>query len=340
MCGVRSRFRTHWIDHIVYVLLLVGLVSCASQPTIQKRAALKSSSSDWYLKPPVSDQTHIYGVGEGKSRQEAVAASLNQIASQLHVTLSERVESQVELKHGVETERGSIRSSAEVSPIELRGYELLKQEAVTPLRYLVLTRVSREKLTQDLLEDTTRGLQELQSLMAESNSTYHTLEVCATLATQLPTWRSRIAGLRALGQADTELTLQLSDLERHCVRGNWPWVIAVKAPFDRTPDTLARDVLISFLSAGGFQAQAGDAPPEPGLRCTLQLSEEQSAPMGFKVVRWQVKLELSGETKQGPTHIIQVVGQSTSSTEHARQVAQKRLKKALEEKGIKALVGF
>ena len=340
MCGMRSRFRTYWGDHVVCVLLFFGLLGCAWQPVIQKRAPHKVSSPDWYLRPPVSDQNHIYGVGEGKSRQEAVAASLNQIASQLHITLSGRVESQVELRHGVETERGSIRRSAEVAPLELRGYELLKQEAITPLRYLVLTRVSREKLTQDLQEDTARGLNELQSRMAESQSSYHTLEVCATLATQLPTWRSRVAGLRSLQQDDTELNKQLSDLERRCAGGSWPWVIAVMTPLGRTPDSLARDVLVSFLSAGGFQAQAGDAPHERGLRCALQLREELSAPMGFKVVRWQVKLEFSGEAKRGPTHLIQVVGQSASSTEHARQVAQARLKEALEEKGVKALVGF
>jgi len=350
MWGARARLRAHLLDHTVWgllslmlfslMLLSLGLLGCASQPVIQKRATHQASLPGWYLRPPVSDQAHLYGVGEGKSRQEAVAASLSQIASQLQITLSGRVESQVELKHGVETEVGSISRSVEVAPLELRGYELLKQEALTPLRYLVLTRVSRAKLLRDIQEDTERGLQELTRRLAESKGSYQTLEVCATLATELPIWQSRVKSLRSLGRSDTELNLQLNTLKGRCPRGRWPWVVTVVTPLDRSPDTLARDVFVSFLSAGGFQAQAGGATRERALRCALQLSEERSAPMGFKVVRWSVKLELSGEVKRGPTHLIQVVGQSGSSIEHARQVAQQRLREALEEKGLKALIGF
>lgn len=345
--GVRSWLKARQSASLTCGLTLIGLLGgagCSSVPPIQKRATVSSEVSpsppSWYLNPPLSDVTHLYGVGEGKTRDEALIASLNQIASQVHVTLSTRVESQVDLRHGVETERGLIKSEAEVAPLELHGYELLKQSALTPLRYLVLTRVSRDKVAQDLQEDLSRELEQHMKRRRSAEHTYRQLSACAEASRKLPTWRSRVAGLRSLGKPYTALDSELKDIMKACEKGGWPWKISTGSLKSTASHALAQDVLVSFLSASGFEVKANDLKRDRGLTCQVAVSEELSSPMGFKVARWNVKLELYDEVKAGPTHLFQVVGQSGSSVEHARQVAQQRFKEALEEKGSKALTGF
>lgn len=66
------------------------LTGCFQQPTTSQN--ISYSVPKWYLNPIANSQAYLYGVGEGKSLQEAKNSALNDMASRLSVTIDSNIQ--------------------------------------------------------------------------------------------------------------------------------------------------------------------------------------------------------------------------------------------------------
>lgn len=103
----------------------------------------------WFINPTLSDNSHLYGLGEDYNLEAAKNSALASIASSLSTTINStftKIESSDSLNH-VETVNSSIinQINADSSNIEFTHFKILKSETISN-KFIVLVEVSRYKL--------------------------------------------------------------------------------------------------------------------------------------------------------------------------------------------------
>lgn len=321
------------LSTILKLVFWMMMSSCASQMQSFEADLSSTRFPKWYVNPPTSTSTELYGVGEGKDRQEAMLSALAQIATQLRVTLSTQVESHVELKHGIETEQRLISSHMEVIPLELEGYEVLKQEVLHPLKALVLVRVYRQKLARDLHRMIERNLSDFQTRLEQSKHRITLLKTCTQIRALLPKLQNRVELLSTLEPSVASFDRGLKTIKSQCMKGGNAWRIFLVDPITES-ERLVDASLSTIFTTLGFQVLRPQRHLKSELNCRFKVHEDLSKPMGFMVVRWSVKIDLLEDSHLEASHLLEVIGQSATSVQHARQVAQEKLKKEIQSLGI------
>jgi len=79
---------------ILYILTIILFGACASKKPAVEYKPQKLPS--WYLQP-YNDTKLLYGTGEGKNQDEAVANALNTLVSKLSISISSKYESQTNI---------------------------------------------------------------------------------------------------------------------------------------------------------------------------------------------------------------------------------------------------
>ena len=132
------------MKYIIYALVTLFIIGCktGSQPTV-------TSYPSWYLNPPQSNGSSLYGIGEGSDINSAKASALNSIASTLSVTVSSKFK-KTETSRSFNGNEDAYHSAlntvkAEVKEMEFSDYKVI-QNQITQGKALVLVEVSRRTL--------------------------------------------------------------------------------------------------------------------------------------------------------------------------------------------------
>ncbi len=140
-----------------FVLLLSVLFffsACASQ----KRAVVVSTKElpSWYKNPPKSSPLTLYSVGEGESKEEAVAIALSSMASTLSVSISSQFRTKSVVKEGAV--EGSQTTSvnevqSDVNKVRISNYEVVEAEEFGFKKFIVLVKSEKKKLFESLKKE-------------------------------------------------------------------------------------------------------------------------------------------------------------------------------------------
>ncbi len=150
------------------LLILMAAVLLMSGCGSSKRVVVKPKElPGWYMHPPLSTDTVLYGVGDGKAKQEAISNALTLILSTLNVSISSKYSAKNIVKEG--TYHNSSDSTyinethSEVKKISVSNYEVMQSEQLGWKHYAVLVKVDKAKFFQGLYKELEQKFQLIEN---------------------------------------------------------------------------------------------------------------------------------------------------------------------------------
>lgn len=159
-----------------FVLMLIGSVFSGCGGT--KPAPLSYEPKplpSWYLNPPGNSAAYLYGIGEGANLEEAKKNALDNMVSQLGISISSNYASKMSSHKSYReyvTKDTSFEVKSEVSKIRISNYEVIQREQYKYNRFMLLVRSNKEQLTQSLVKELkakTKRLETQRRTLASSN---------------------------------------------------------------------------------------------------------------------------------------------------------------------------
>lgn len=110
----------------------------------------------WYLSPPASTQSELYGVGEGKNKEEAIANALSMMISTLSVSISSDFSAKTIVQEGRTNSSealyiNDVKSS--IKEIRISNYELLESISLGFKKNAVLLKSNKIQLFASMLKE-------------------------------------------------------------------------------------------------------------------------------------------------------------------------------------------
>ena len=326
---------------LLYIILSIILFvsGCANQ---KERVVVKEKSlPSWYMQPPASNAQEMYGVGEGKDRQEALSNALSSLLATLSVSISSKYSAKSVVREGSINSNESTyinETQSEVKKIRISSYEVLESAKLGFKRYAVLIKVDRMKFFKTLQKEID---QEFALVSA---------------------WERNRAAKNALMQlAFYDKTLQrLSDLQNRLI------VMSVlnehfqSQPYLQKYEKLRnkRDKLlrsITFWVEADYQPLRG--PIEKGLSSkkfkiknlqnayhftiSINSNMQKANSYGFYIARAQINI--ATKDNRGnilATNSLNITGQSSQSYAIAKQDVAKKLNKLIAKEGIAKILNL
>ncbi len=110
----------------------------------------------WYIQPPASNAGEIYGVGDGKDKQEALSNALASLLATLSVSISSKYSAKSVVHEGRANRHNATyvnETQSEVQKIRISNYEVLQSAKLGFKKYAVLIKVDRIKFFQTLQKE-------------------------------------------------------------------------------------------------------------------------------------------------------------------------------------------
>ena len=95
----------------------------------------------------------LYGTGEGKNQDEAVANALNTLVSKLSISISSKYESQINTSQYSYSKKSSQNIKSEVSKIKISNYKIVKFKKIKYNKYIALVSSNKDKLFTSLKQE-------------------------------------------------------------------------------------------------------------------------------------------------------------------------------------------
>lgn len=109
----------------------------------------KKPLPSWYKALPPSSDTNLYAFGEGKNREGAIADALSMMVSTLSVSISSDFHSKTVVQNGVVSSSQTSSTSdikSSVHKIRISSYELVESQSIGYRKYIVMIKSNKEKL--------------------------------------------------------------------------------------------------------------------------------------------------------------------------------------------------
>lgn len=151
---------------LLFILMAVVLLisGCGSS----KRVVVKPKElPSWYMHPPLSTDRVLYGVGDGKEKQEAISNALALILSTLNVSISSKYSAKSIIKEGTYQHSSDStyvnETQSEVRKISVSNYEVIQSEKLGWKHYAVLVKVDKAKFFQGLHKELEQKFQIIET---------------------------------------------------------------------------------------------------------------------------------------------------------------------------------
>lgn len=155
------KFNTSFLA-LVLIFLLGSCTAPEPEPSVHEEKLLPQ----WYLVPPNSSETYLYGAGEGSTHKKAIRSALENMASKLGISIASHYTSTLS-SHTVYREyvSKSITSNiqSEVAGIRISNYEVIKSVQWRYNRFIVLVRSDRNRFAKSLVSDIDRKMNRIKN---------------------------------------------------------------------------------------------------------------------------------------------------------------------------------
>ena len=110
----------------------------------------------WYLTPPAMTDEYLFGVGDGNTLEEARKSALENMISQLGITIASSYESTLNVHKGYReyfTKKTSHNIKSEIASLRISNYETLQSEKRAYNNYIMLIRSNKQQFTEGLIKE-------------------------------------------------------------------------------------------------------------------------------------------------------------------------------------------
>ena len=305
--------------------------------------AEKKELPSWYVSPPSSTSSDFYSLGEGRSKEEAIADALSMMASTFSVSVSSDFRAQTTVKNGSvnsaqSTYSNDVRSS--VGKIRISNYDLLHSQRLGFKRYAALVKSNKIKLYSSLKKE----LEQKFYLIEKKKQTLSNLNAIQranaydSFSNELKDVPNVLIVMHSLnGDFDGTEDLQKAQ-EVDAERQN----VVEKITFSVTSDASARN-LKSSISKGlsAKKLKIKNARGKNHFVVHLKSTIQNSTSYGFYLARSAIdstvkdyKGVVIGSNK------LSLIGQSTSSFKDARENVAYKLTQMIKKEGISKVIGL
>jgi hypothetical protein len=133
---------------------MILLSGCASS----NRVVVKQKELPvWYTQPPVSNNTDLYAIGDGKNKQDAISNALSMLVSTLSVSISSKFSAKSIVREGRVNSSDATytnETQSETKKVRISSYEVLNTSELGFRKYAVLVKVNKQKLFNSLEKET------------------------------------------------------------------------------------------------------------------------------------------------------------------------------------------
>ena len=325
----------------LFFFFILLLTACGSQKKVV--VAAPKALPSWYTSVAPTSSTELYGIGEGRDREEAIAQALNAMVSSLSVSLSSDYRAKTVVTEGRSSSvdaryESDIQSS--VKEIRISNYTVVDAISLGFKRYAVLIKSNKKQLFETLQEETKQELTLLENReknlagvnalkkIAFYQEAHKSLENLPNRVLVMSVLSSGFDGSRYLAQMQEYETKHERLLER----------LRFVVKSSQNAQNLT-PVIEKWLSKERFKV--AKLQREDDLRVELKATIQKANAYGFTLAR----SEIAFVTKDSrgnvvATNRINLTGQSSQGYEVAKQNLAFALDTLIEKEGISTVLGL
>lgn len=326
---------------IVLTLTILLLVGCG--PTKKVVVAQQKQLPTWYKTPPLSNESDLYALGDGKDKKEAVANALNSMASTLSVSISSTYNAKTVVKEGRVNSSEGIYSSdlqSDVKKIRISNYELLHAESLGFKKYAVVIKSNKKRLFDGMLQEIKQNftiIKEREQSVADGNALTK-LSFYKGAKDSLENLPNTLIVMNVLNPSfDGSPYLQSMQLIESKYQ-NLFFKISFSISADANSINL-KDSIAKALSAKKFKIK--NAENKRHFTIYLKSEIEQANSYGFTLAR--CKLNIVTKDSNGVvigSNTLNIVGQSSQGYGVAKQNLSYKLNALIAKEGVSKIMGL
>jgi len=321
---------------ILYISFLVFILSgCGASKTVVP--APKKHLPSWYLTPPASDSHTLYGVGEGKDKQEALANALSSMLATLSVSISSDYSAKTVVKEG---QNSSVDATyvndikSKVQEIRISNYEVVQTQKLGFKHYAVLVKADKRKLFESLKNEIDQKFALLQAREKDlqHQSPLQQLAFYKQVRSSLANLQHTLVVMDVLNpNFNKQIYIQkISALDKKYNALKNAIHFSIKA--QKHAEGLA-NVIAEGLTKEQFHLS--NKKDTKHFIVTVSLNVQQANAYGIHLAKAEVTLKTKNEQgEQIASNTLHLMGQSSSSYKIAKQNLAKKLDEKIQEEGI------
>jgi hypothetical protein len=322
------------MKYISTLLIIVLLFSaCATTKPQVTNSYTRSSQPDWLINPPASTSSTLYGVGEGRTKQEALNNALSEIVSRLNVSIASKFSSKNVVKSFGKRETFTNEyvneTQSEVKKISLSGYEIIEQKSLGFKHYATLVKLNKNHLFETLKKSIENDLAAGSKISIES-SPFDSLQIYKKALFRLGDIRNRIAVLNGLHpQYNTQQFLdRYEDIKRKYNLLKHSISFEILSDYSDFAKPLA-----SALSKEGFSISRKRDKRHFFILIKSDINRAKS--YGFDIARALIDIRVVDNHRVNiAQNVISLTGQSSQGFAIAKQDLVKKLQRKIQEEGV------
>jgi hypothetical protein len=322
----------------LYLSLLIStvfLVGCVPKPKVVEVKPKELPS--WFLVAPANTTQTLYGVGEGKKREDAINAALNNLITQLSVTIESTYESEVKASNHSYSKESKQNIKSEVAKIRLSSHKVEKFEKIKYNQSVAMVSVQRTELYNSLKKELDSALELQQSIVSgiDKESALQQYIKYKKVVEALDSIESKLIIVSILNPTFDDSAYRKFMIERHkgFETSRDALVFALKS------DSASKE-LVPVIKEGinNLKFQVSDRNDAKAVvEVTSQFAKSES--MGFFIVNAIVNFKTVSDGKIVGSNVVKLKGSTTQNYDVAKQNAILKLKQQLEEEGIASFLG-
>lgn len=298
----------------------------------------------WFLSPPSDDDSALYGVGDGQSREAATESALSNLAGKLGTDIqahSRLISTRYASAYRYNEEVNQHTVEATIRKITLNQYQLVESKQIGYQRFVALVRSDKRLLAASLqkaLDERVSRYETAQKALSSAPG-LRRLQFFEKEQLELGRFRNNLAALSTLrgtltSVRDRHYRHYINDVITGLAVARQETVFHIHA--NPGPEYIRKALEDRVLQAGFKIAQS---PAEATDVIHLITSLEASSAYGLTVLRQQIQLNLSEDGQPLGGNLLSIKGQGVSQKQ-AHQDLSESLKKQLQRRELKNVLGI
>ena len=328
------------LDRFLIVFLAVLLMGCSSKPRLNIQPI--KPLPQWYLNPSYHDVDVLRGVGAGINLEAATQAALNNLLSQLGISIQSNFTSHTYVNDHRYSKESSQSIATEVSKVRISNYRVVNSEQIKFNEFVVLVESNKPQLIRDLTAEVDQRFASIDQrmLMAQQDHALKRYDVAHTASLDAEALNPTLLILQGIDQKFPLNHYQNKTQQIHQEKER-----ARKAlSFTVTGNTLSPKIGISIgnaLAQSGFVVLPKTANKQGVLQIEVMVTMDQSTSAGFQIVNMTINTQVRDEQSNviGSNRVL-ITGHATRGWALAEEDAIRKANILLAEEGVAAFVGI
>ncbi len=296
----------------------------------------------WVENPPVSNNTTIYAIGEGSSKEDAIANGLNEMLSTLSVSLESdfRAEATSKRVNGFENYYEDINSVVKTKVKELRisNYKVEGQAKRGFNKYVVLLSSNKQGLFNSLKDEIDKKITLLNSeeKAHKSVNVLKQFSFYKKASEDVDGFLYKSVIMKAIVKSFDDKYIQKSVSHYKNSFSSLRSKISFSVKSDSNSKNLV-PVIKDTITSNGFKISNSKNRYHMNIYVSSKSIKAES--YGFTLARTSIAINLKDYNNQTlSTKKLDLIGQSTQGYRVAREDVAYKLKEIVDEEGIKSII--